>query len=116
MISGEMPISEQSAAAASADLVLLCADATAGFLELGPDSARRPQIRVGLRSDLGPPAFDAPHNLSVSVRQATGLLLQLGLHLRVLTGAQALDRLVVVDSGARRLLARSRRGSGRRHR
>jgi hypothetical protein len=52
------------AAAGSADLVLLCADATAPFPAIPPGFAGA-VLRVGLRSDLGPPA-DGPVACAVS--------------------------------------------------
>ncbi len=56
-------------AAASAALILLCADPTTDLLD-GP-FPRIPMLRLCLRSDLGPPR--EPCNLSVSVRAGKGV-------------------------------------------
>lgn len=59
--------------AADADLLLLCADATCDFLPPPPTPTigAREILRVGLRADLGPPP--TPCDVSVSVRNTTGL-------------------------------------------
>ena len=55
--------------AGSADLLLLCADAKAGFV--GPPSSHAHTLRVGLRSDLGP--CREPCDLTVCAKSGTGL-------------------------------------------